>query len=102
MQQIQGEIRIDSVSGTLTLNGRLIALDSMDVLEENGSRRFAWPNGSGSHLLINQLSRQVFLTDTRMYRSMMVQMLIADPSSFEPYFELVDDRYPWARVYKAK
>lgn len=102
MQQIQGEIRIDSVSGTLTLNGRLIALDSMDVLEENGPRRFAWPNGSGSHLLINQLSRQVFLTDTRMYRSMMVQMLIADPSSFEPYFELVDDRYPWARVYKAK
>jgi dolichyl-diphosphooligosaccharide--protein glycosyltransferase len=102
MQQIQGEVRIDSGSGVLTLNGRPIPLDTMDVIEEKGTRHFQWPNGSGSHVLINQFSRQVFLTDARMYRSMMVQMLIADPASFEPYFELVDDRYPWTRVYKAK
>lgn len=102
MQQIQGEIRIDSGKGALMLNGAPILIDTMDVIEEKGTRHFEWSNGSGSHVLINQFSRQVFLTDARMYRSMMVQMLIADPASFEPYFELIDDKYPWTRVYKAK
>ncbi len=48
---------------------------------ENGTRHFEWPNGSGSHVLINQAARQVFLMDRKMYGSMMVQMLIAPPSA---------------------
>jgi dolichyl-diphosphooligosaccharide--protein glycosyltransferase len=40
--------------------------------------------------------------DTKMYRSMMVQMLIGDVKSFEPHFELVDEKFPWTRVYRAK
>lgn len=102
MQQLQGEIRIDSGNGTLVLNGKPIPLDSLDVIEEKGTRHFEWPNGSGTHVLINQFSRQVFLTDSRMYRSMMVQMLIAPPEKFAEDFTLVVDRYPWVRAYKVK
>lgn len=102
MQQIQGEIRVDSGNGTLVLNGKPISIDSLDIIEEKGTRRFEWPNGSGSHVLINQMSRQVFLADDRMYRSMMVQMLIAPPEKFADDFTLIVDRYPWVRAYKVK
>ncbi|GAB6111202.1 hypothetical protein JCM14713_09600 [Desulfomicrobium salsuginis] len=102
MQQIQGEIRVDSGNGTLVLNGKPLPLDSLDVIEEKGTRHFEWPNGSGTHVLINQFSRQVFLTDSKMYRSMMVQMLIRDPEDFADDFTLVVDKYPWVRAYKVR
>ena len=102
IQQVQGEIKIDSVTGALIVNGTSLALDSLDVIGEDKTRHFVWSNGTGKHVLINQNSRQVFLMDPKMYKSMMVQMLINDPQSFEPYFELVNDKYPWARVYKVK
>jgi dolichyl-diphosphooligosaccharide--protein glycosyltransferase len=53
-------------------------------------------------VLINQAARQVFLMDQKMYRSMMVQMLIAPPEDFAEDFTLVVDRYPWVRAYKVK
>ena len=102
MQRVQGEVRIDSAAGTMTVNGQPGPIDSLDVVEEQGTRHFEWPNGSGSHVLINQASKQVFLMDSKMYRSMMVQMLIAPPENFAEDFELVVDRYPWVRAYKVK
>jgi len=102
MQQVQGEIRVDSATGSLVVNGKPMNLDSLDVVEEGGTRHFDWPNGSGSHVLINQLSRQVFLMDAKMYRSMMVQMLIRPPQDFADDFTLVVEKYPWARAYKVK
>ena len=102
MQQVQGEVRIDSAAGTMVINGQQTPIDSLDVIEEKGTRHFEWPNGSGTHVLINQFSRQVFLTDSRMYRSMMVQMLVAPPEKFAADFTLVVDRYPWVRAYKVK
>jgi dolichyl-diphosphooligosaccharide--protein glycosyltransferase len=53
-------------------------------------------------VLINQAARQVYLMDAKMYRSMMVQMLIAPPETFAEDFELVVDKYPWVRAYKVK
>jgi dolichyl-diphosphooligosaccharide--protein glycosyltransferase len=102
IQQVKGEVRIDSVTGALRLSGKSQILDSVDVIDDKQGKRFEWPNGSGMHLVLNQMSKQVFLMDTKMYGSMMVQLLIADARSFEPYFELVDDKYPWTRVYRAK
>jgi dolichyl-diphosphooligosaccharide--protein glycosyltransferase len=102
MQRVQGEVRIDSAAGTMTVNGQPAPIDSLDVIEEEGTRHFEWPNGSGSHVLINQAARQVYLMDAKMYRSMMVQMLIAPPENFAEDFELVVDRYPWVRAYKVK
>jgi dolichyl-diphosphooligosaccharide--protein glycosyltransferase len=102
IQQVKGDVRIDSVTGELRLSGKSQALDSVDIIDDKQGKRFDWPNGSGMHLILNQISKQVFLMDSKMYGSMMVQMLIADAQSFEPYFELVDDKYPWTRVYRAK
>lgn len=102
IQQVRGEVRIDSSSGSLMINGQPMPLDSLDVVEDKGTRHFEWQNGSGSHVLINQAARQVFLMDQKMYRSMMVQMLIAPPGNFAEDFTLVVDRYPWVRAYKVK
>jgi dolichyl-diphosphooligosaccharide--protein glycosyltransferase len=102
MQRIQGEVRIDSAAGSLMINGQPMSIDSLNVVEEKGTKRFEWPNGSGSHVLINQGARQVFLMDDKMYRSMMVQMLIAPPELFAEDFTLVVDRFPWVRAYKVK
>lgn len=102
MQQVRGEVRIDSAAGSMMINGQSTPIDSLDVIEEKGTRHFEWSNGSGSHVLINQASKQVFLMDVRMYRSMMVQMLIAPPEKFADDFILVVDKYPWVRAYKVK
>jgi dolichyl-diphosphooligosaccharide--protein glycosyltransferase len=48
------------------------------------------------------MSRQVFLMDVKMYRSMMVQMLLRPGSDFEDEFSLVVDNFPWARAYKVR
>jgi dolichyl-diphosphooligosaccharide--protein glycosyltransferase len=102
MQRVQGEIRIDSAAGTMTVNGKPGPIDSLDVVEQEGTRHFEWSNGSGAHVLINQAGRQVFLMDSKMYRSMMVQMLIGPPEKFADDFTLVVDKYPWVRAYKVK
>jgi dolichyl-diphosphooligosaccharide--protein glycosyltransferase len=102
IQQVRGEVRLDTSSGAVLVNDAQIPVDSLDVLEQDGIRHFEWPKNAGSHVVVNQLSRQVFLMDTKMYRSMMVQMLIGDAKLFEPHFELVDDKFPWTRVYRAK
>lgn len=102
IQQVRGEVRVDSAKGALEVSGKLQPLDSVDVIDSTHNRRFEWANGTGMHVILNQMSKQVFLMDSEMYRSMMVQMLIADPKSFEPHFELVDDKFPWTRVYLAK
>ena len=102
IQQVRGQVRIDSANGSLVINDKFQAIDSLDVIDDSPHKRFEWPNGTGMHVILNQTTRQIFLMDSKMYRSMMVQMLIADPKSFEPYFELVDDKFPWTRVYRAK
>lgn len=102
MQQVQGEIRVDSATGSLVVNGKPMSLDSLDVIESGETRHFDWPNGSDMHVLINQQSRQVFLMDAKMYRSMMVQMLIRPPQEFAEDFTLVVDKFPWARAYKVR
>lgn len=102
IQMVQGDIRIDTATGSMMVSGKDVPVDSLDIVEQNATRHFDWTKGAGSHAVINQLSRQVFLMDSDMYGSMMIQMLIADPRSFEPHFELVDDRFPWARAYRAR
>jgi dolichyl-diphosphooligosaccharide--protein glycosyltransferase len=40
--------------------------------------------------------------DDTVYDSMMVRMLLGDPGAFGEWFELVEDRFPWNRVYRVK
>lgn len=102
IQQVRGEVRLDSVAGSLLLNGQSTPVDSLDVVEANAVRNYKWPHGSGKHLVISQMSRQVFLMDAKMYRSMMVQMLLRPATDFEGEFSIVVDNYPWARAYKVR
>jgi len=102
IQQVRGEVRMDSAAGTLVVGGKSTRIDSMDVVEAEGVRHFQWPHGTGTHVVINQMSRQVFLMDAKMYRSMMVQMLLRPASDFSDEFSLVVDNYPWARAYKVR
>lgn len=102
IQQVRGEVQFDSASGSLVVGGKSIRVDSMDMLDSSGARYFEWPNGSGAHAVINHMSRQVFLMDAKMYRSMMVQMLLRPASDFESEFSLVVDNFPWARAYKVR
>jgi dolichyl-diphosphooligosaccharide--protein glycosyltransferase len=100
IQQVRGEVRMDSAAGTLVVGGKSTLLDSMDVVDESGTRHFEWSNGTGMHVVVNQMSRQVFLMDAKMYRSMMVQMLLRPALDFAEEFTLVVDNSPWARAYK--
>lgn len=102
IQQVRGEVRLDSAAGLLVINGNSTPVDSMDVVEAEGAKHFQWPHGTGTHVVINQMSRQVFLMDAKMYRSMMVQMLLRPASDFESEFSLVVDNFPWARAYKVR
>jgi dolichyl-diphosphooligosaccharide--protein glycosyltransferase len=102
IQQVRGEIRLDSAGGMLVVNGNSTPVDSMDVVEAEGVRNFQWPHGTGTHVVINQMSRQVFLMDAKMYRSMMVQMLLRPATDFESEFSLVVDNFPWAGAYKVR
>ena len=100
IQQVRGELRMDSAAGTLVVGGKSTLLDSMDVVDESGTKHFEWPNGTGMHVVVNQMSRQVFLMDAKIYRSMMVQMLLRPALDFAEEFTLVVDNSPWARAYK--
>ena len=102
MQLLQSQFGVNQETGLMLMPGQQIPVDSLDILDANNTwEHTQWPNGSGLHLLVNRLANQTYLMEKKMYDSMMIQMLINDPDSFEPYFELVDDLYPWVRVYKA-
>ena len=45
---------------------------------------------------------ELFIIDRKSYNSMMVPVLLDEPAKFEEHFELVMDRAPWVRVYRAK
>lgn len=102
IQQVRGDIQLDSATGLLKINGNSMSVDSMDVMSAEGDRHFQWPQGTGSHVVVNQMSRQVFLMDDKMYRSMMVQMLLRPASDFSDEFSLVVDNFPWARAYRVR
>ena len=102
IQHVRGEVRFDSGSGLMVVNGKSTPVDSLDVVNADGGRHFQWPSGTGFHVVINEMSRQVYLMDAKMYRSMMVQMLLRPASDFSDEFSLVIDNYPWVRAYKVK
>ena len=99
IQRMRGTIQFDTKTGRLKTGSQTIPLDSLDVLSNTNARHLVWPNGKGLHAVMNQLSKEVYLMDAKIYRSMMIQMLIAPPKQFEPYFKLQIDHFPWTRAY---
>lgn len=99
IQRMRGTMQFDTQKGLLKTGSQTIPLDSLDALTNTGARHLVWPNGKGLHAVMNQLSKEVYLMDTKIYQSMMIQMLIAPPKNFEPFFKLQIDHFPWTRAY---
>ncbi|WP_462326024.1 STT3 domain-containing protein [Desulfoplanes sp.] len=102
IQRMNGKIQFDTKKGIIKTGRQNIPIDTLDIISDKGTRQLAWPNGKGLHGVLNQLSKEVYVMDNKIYRSMMVQMLISPPKKFEPYFELTVDHYPWARAYRVQ
>ncbi len=103
LQRVKGQVKIDSNKGKLHFkNGNAVPVDSADMITPQGTRRREWSNPGSVHLILNKLSKELYLMDDKVYNSLMVQMLIGNPARFEDNFELVVDHYPWNRAYRVK
>ena len=102
IQQVRGEVSFDLDKGSMQLPKGEMKLAGLDVLDQNNPRHFDWPNVTGIYAVLNSLSQELYIMDAKIYKSMMIQMLIRDPSRFEDNFELVVDKYPWNRAYRAR
>jgi dolichyl-diphosphooligosaccharide--protein glycosyltransferase len=102
IQRLRGQIQFNTQKGLIASDRQTIPLDTLDIVTQNGLEQMSWPNGKGLHGILNQLSKEVYVMDTKIYRSMLVQMLIAPPSHFAPHFTLEVDHFPWARAYRVE
>ena len=87
-------------TGELNLGKARLKIKSIDFLTKTERKHFEWNNKTKWYGIINELNSFVILMDERLYNSLMVQMLIGNPDKFNPYFELITDSFPWARVYR--
>lgn len=91
-------------------NGGGGLVKDITVLAPEGVNRRAYPlNGLSPqlvpkvhHLVINMVSKQSVVMDSIGYGSTMTRLLTADPDDpdIAPYFKLVVDRLPFARIYE--
>jgi dolichyl-diphosphooligosaccharide--protein glycosyltransferase len=102
IQRVKGKVQFDLQKGHMKLKDKKIALRTLDVVNKKGTRSFSWNAAQGIHALMNQFTNEMYLMDSKMYNSMMVQMLIKDPKEFKEHFELVVDHFPWNRAYVVK
>lgn len=102
IQQVQGQVKFNMQRGIIKLSRGQVRLNALDIIDRQDSRHLDWSNGSGIYAIMNNISNELYLMDSRIYKSLMVQMLIADPNKFNDNFELVVDHYPWNRAYRLK
>ncbi|WP_152555253.1 STT3 domain-containing protein [Desulfonatronum thiodismutans] len=103
MQRVSADVHFDLETGFLVpAEGEPIPLDGFLHIEGKSSREQLWENDSGRFAVYNDSLKQLLLMDRILYKSMLVRMLLADPGEFAKYFELIVDRFPWARVYRVR
>jgi dolichyl-diphosphooligosaccharide--protein glycosyltransferase len=86
----------------MELEGGTVELSGMDVVDHEDPKHFTWDSDTGIYALLNRITSELYLMDEKIYNSMMVQMLIRNPSRFEANFELTVDNYPWNRAYRLR
>lgn len=96
--------RVDARRGiAMNAAGRKAKLSELIMVTRDGKiRTRSWMRFGAPYCIANQMTGEMYILDSRQYNSMMVQLLLGDPSDFEPHFSLVVDRAPWARVYRVK
>ena len=98
---VAGNIEFDMSRGAVTVDGAAHAARGMAILTDKGAERYSWPGNITNPFVVGNLStRELFAVDSGIFTSLMVQMLAAEPKTFEPWFTLVIDRLPHARVYR--
>jgi dolichyl-diphosphooligosaccharide--protein glycosyltransferase len=102
IQQVRGEVNFDLDKGHMELEGGTVELSGMDVVDHEDPKHFTWDSDTGIYALLNRITSELYLMDEKIYNSMMVQMLIRNPSRFEANFELTVDNYPWNRAYRLR
>ena len=100
--RLRPPIELDEVRGRLHTADGVVALASLDVIDENQHYRNRWPSSTGAHAVINNDAGEGFLIDSALYDMMAVQLLLANPAEFSDYFELVVDEFPAARIYRLR
>jgi len=100
VMMIRERSTVDMETGIMKVKDRTYPLSSKDVITDDQRKHFTWPQKNGRHAVVRPADGVTFLMDDTAYQTMMVQMLIAEPQNFEPYFELIVDRFPYARIYR--
>jgi dolichyl-diphosphooligosaccharide--protein glycosyltransferase len=103
MARIREAFDLNSRTGELSIKGHApVALSSYTVLSKEQPGHKSYPGINDRNLLFNTKSEEGFMVDDRIFRSMLVQLLIANPNSrnIKDNFELVYDGYPMVRIYK--
>ncbi|WP_461211151.1 STT3 domain-containing protein [Desulfocurvus sp. DL9XJH121] len=93
---------IDFVQGrALRPDGKSVALGGLYYIDKQlRVRHRSWMRFGVPYCVANAARGEMYLMDGDIYRSMMVSMLLGSPSAFEPYFTLVVDKGPEARIYR--
>jgi len=100
IQKLTGGFEFDLNQGFLIAPRGRIPLRRLDIIEENGPRRLAWPwHDQGNHAVLNRIERSGYLMDSNISEMMYVRMLLGPVAEMEPEFELVVDDFPWVRVF---
>jgi dolichyl-diphosphooligosaccharide--protein glycosyltransferase len=102
IRQVRGEASFNTRRGTVQLRNQQLPLEELTLIRKSGIRTESWPNSSNAYAVLNQLSGELYLMDGKIYNSVMIRMLLDKPTQFNDHFELVMDRAPWVRVYRAK
>jgi dolichyl-diphosphooligosaccharide--protein glycosyltransferase len=102
IQMLHGSLQFDLKQGQIHQGQYHIPLDQMAIVTRQKTEKHSWHNDSGIFAVFNQLSNELYLMNKNIYESLMIQMLISEPSTFNKYFELVVDHYPWSRAYQVK
>lgn len=100
-----GDLKVSIRNGVISHGGISFELAALDTVgRKNGKlarERTTWPGRKREYFaLSNHMDGSFYPMDEASYHSLMVQMLIAEPETFEPYFKLVIDRAPHIRVYR--
>jgi undecaprenyl-diphosphooligosaccharide---protein glycotransferase len=102
VHRLKERIDIDKRHGVLHTTSGQTPLAGLLQVGRGGAESHWWAVEEGLFLVVNDLNGESFLMGKEVFDSMMVRMLLGDPKEFSAYFELVEEGYPWVRVYRAR
>lgn len=100
---IENPFAVNSETGSIDIkNEGVFRLASASVLDKNKSQFQKYDNSFAPNLMFNRMINRGYLVDSFTFNSMLVQLLIGDPSreQYRHNFRLVYDGFPNVRVFE--